>query len=321
MPLAAPLIDTTLAGRKPDRRGKVRDVYDFGDRLVIVATDRISAFDYVLGSGIPDKGRVLTQISAFWFARTAAIVSNHLLSTNPADYPSALEHDRALLTGRSMLVRKTEPLPIECVARGFLAGSGWKDYVASGRVCGITLPSGLREADRLPTPLFTPATKANEGHDINISEQDAKELVNPAVLALARDLTLALYRHGAAHAESRGIIVADTKFEFGLLPPDGRPDEERLILIDEALTPDSSRFWPLDQYRPGSPQPSFDKQFVRDYLERSRWNKQPPVPTLPPEVIVNTRDKYVEVFRRLTGHELETPQSNAPASLPPRRPR
>jgi len=253
---------------------------------------------------------VLTQISAFWFARTAATVANHLLSTDPADYPRELEHDRALLTGRSMLVRKAQPLPIECVARGFLSGSGWKDYAASGCVCGIALPPGLRESDRLPTPIFTPATKAQEGHDINISEQQAASLVSPAVLGLARELTLDLYLHGAAHAESRGVIVADTKFEFGLLPPDGRPDVDRLVLIDEALTPDSSRFWPLDQYRPGGPQPSFDKQFVRDYLQRIRWNKQPPVPTLPDDVIAKTREKYVEVFRRLTGRELDASESS-----------
>jgi len=317
LPLAAPVLDTTLAQRAPDRRGKVRDIYDFSDRLLIIATDRISAFDYVLGSGVPDKGRVLTQVSAFWFARTAATVANHLISTNPADYPAGLEHDRALLTGRSMLVQKAQPLPIECVARGFLSGSGWKDYVASGSVCGIALPSGLRESDRLPMPIFTPATKAQEGHDINISEQQALKLVSPAVLGRARELTLDLYRHGAAHAESRGIIVADTKFEFGLLPPDGRPDEERLILIDEALTPDSSRFWPLEYYQPGGPQTSFDKQFVRDYLQLIRWNKRPPVPTLPDDVIAKTREKYVEVFRRLTGRELDAPQSRGSDSCAP----
>jgi phosphoribosylaminoimidazole-succinocarboxamide synthase len=282
----------------------VRDIFDFGERLLIVATDRISAFDYVLGSGIPDKGKVLTQISAFWFGRTAGIVGNHLLSTDPRDYPSELQDDAGVLTGRSMLVRKTSPLPIECVARGYLSGSGWKDYVATGRVCGISLPSGLRESDRLPEPIFTPATKAETGHDLNISELEAERLVGPSVLARARDLTLRLYKEGAAHAESTGIIVADTKFEFGLLPPDGRSDADRLIVIDEMLTPDSSRFWPKDTYRPGGPQPSFDKQFVRDYLEAIKWNKQPPVPSLPDEVVLKTRDKYIEAFRRLTGREL-----------------
>jgi phosphoribosylaminoimidazole-succinocarboxamide synthase len=284
----------------------VRDLYDFGDRLLIIATDRISAFDYVLGSGIPDKGKVLTQISAFWFERTRSIVANHLLSTNPQEYPDATRGDETILAGRSMLVRKTEPLAIECVARGYLSGSGWKDYVATGEVCGHRLPAGLRESSRLPQPIFTPATKAQSGHDINISEDDAGTLVDPAVLARARELTLRIYVQGAAHAESCGIIVADTKLEFGLLPADGRPAEDRLILIDEVLTPDSSRFWPLESYAPGGPQPSFDKQFVRDYLERIRWNKQPPVPSLPDDVVVKTRDKYIEAFRRLTGAELHS---------------
>jgi len=303
--LASPILQTTLADRRPDRQGKVRDIYDFGDRLVIVASDRISAFDYVLGSGIPDKGKVLTQISAFWFNRTQSIVSNHLLSVDPASYPLPAQACADLLRGRSMLVTKTEPLPIECVARGYLAGSGWKDYRATGEVCGVRLPAGLQESDRLPQPIFTPATKAPSGHDINISESDAANLIGRRLLDRVRDLTLRVYAEGAAHAESRGIIVADTKFEFGLLPDDGRPVEERVILIDEVLTPDSSRFWPQAGYKPGGAQPSFDKQFVRDYLERIRWNKQPPVPSLPDEVVAKTREKYVEAFRRLTGRELE----------------
>jgi len=306
LPLAAPILQTALTSRPPDFRGKVRDVYDFGDRLIIVATDRISAFDYVLGSGIPDKGKVLTQISEFWFGRTRGIVANHLISTRTSDFPADVQADADLLAGRSMLVMKAAPLPIECVARGYLSGSGWKDYAASGHVCGHRLPTGLRESDRLPAPIFTPATKAQQGHDINITEAQAVDLVGPAVAARARDLTLRLYADGAAYAESRGIIVADTKFEFGLLPPDGRPDEERLILIDEILTPDSSRFWPLDGYRPGGAQPSFDKQFVRDHLEKIKWNKQPPVPSLPDDVILKTREKYLEAFRRLTGRELDT---------------
>jgi phosphoribosylaminoimidazole-succinocarboxamide synthase len=306
LPLASPILQTTLADRRPNRQGKVRDIYDFGDRLLIVATDRISAFDYVLGSGIPDKGRVLTQISAFWFDRTKAIVANHVVSTDATSYPGAARAAADLLRGRSMLVTRTDPLPIECVARGYLSGSGWKDYAATGEVCGVRLPAGLRESDRLPQPLFTPATKAQSGHDINISEKDAADLVGKRVLERVKDLTLRLYAAGLEHAESCGIIVADTKFEFGLLPNDAddRPVEDRLILIDEVLTPDSSRFWPRDEYNPGGPQPSFDKQFVRDYLERIRWNKQPPVPALPDDVVTRTRDKYVEAFRRLTGREL-----------------
>jgi phosphoribosylaminoimidazole-succinocarboxamide synthase len=299
-----PLLTTSIAHRAPDTRGKVRDLYDFGERLLMVATDRISAFDYVLGSGIPDKGKVLTQISAFWFERTRHIVSNHLISTNVDDYPEAVRGDREVLTGRSMLVRRTHPLPIECVARGYLSGSGWKDYQATGRVCGVQLPAGLVESARLPEPIFTPATKAQSGHDINISYDEAAALVDPDVLARARDLTLRLYVEGAAHAETSGIIVADTKFEFGLLPDSSRPAVERLVLIDEALTPDSSRFWPSDGYQPGGPQPSFDKQFVRDYLEQIAWNKQPPVPSLPDAVIQKTRAKYVEAYRRLAGQDL-----------------
>jgi phosphoribosylaminoimidazole-succinocarboxamide synthase len=296
--LPTPVIHTTVAGRSPDRQGKVRDLYEFGDRLLLVATDRISAFDYVLGSGIPDKGKVLSQISAFWFDRTKSIVGNHVISTDPADYPAETHASADMLRGRSMLVMRTEPLPIECVARGYLSGSGWKDYVATGQVCGISLPAGLRESDRLPEPIFTPATKAQSGHDINISAEDAAHLVGADVLAEARALTLRLYAEGAAHAERCGIIVADTKFEFGRLP------SGEIILIDEVLTPDSSRFWPRDTYRPGGAQPSFDKQFVRDYLESIRWNKQPPVPSLPDDVVAKTREKYVEAFRRLTGREL-----------------
>jgi phosphoribosylaminoimidazole-succinocarboxamide synthase len=304
LPLAAPLLHTNLAHRAPDRHGKVRDLFDLGERLLLVATDRLSAFDYVLGSGIPDKGKVLTQISAFWFQRMEPIVANHLLSTRVADFPAEFRTHPEIFAGRSMLVRKTTPLPIECVARGYLSGSGWKDYVASGGVCGIDLPPGLLESSRLPTPIFTPATKAQEGHDINITLQDAAELVDPAVLERARELTLAVYAEGAAHAEACGILVADTKLEFGLLPEDGRPAVDRLILIDEVLTPDSSRFWPADEYAPGGAQPSFDKQFVRDYLERIKWDKKPPVPSLPDDIVINTRAKYLEAFHRLTGQEL-----------------
>jgi phosphoribosylaminoimidazole-succinocarboxamide synthase len=300
----SPILQTTLAARRPDRQGKVRDLYEFGDHLLIVASDRISAFDYVLGSGIPDKGKVLTQISTFWFARTQSIVPNHIVSVDPADYPLAGRAEADLLRGRSMLVRRTQPLTIECVARGYLSGSGWKDYVATGALCGITLPKGLRESDRLPEPIFTPATKAESGHDINISEADAAAFVGAGVLARVRELTLRLYAEGSAHAERCGIIVADTKFEFGILPGAGAA-EDRLILIDEVLTPDSSRFWPQASYQPGGPQPSFDKQFVRDYLERIHWNKQPPVPSLPEEVVMRTREKYLEAFTRLTSRELQ----------------
>lgn len=299
MPLASPLLETRIDGQPPNRQGKVRDLYDAGDSLILVATDRISAFDYVLGSGIPDKGKVLTQTSRFWFEQTGHIVPNHLVTMDVARYPQPFAGAADMLAGRSMLVRKTSPVPVECVARGYLSGSGWKDYQATGSVCGVPLPAGLRESDRLPEPIFTPATKAASGHDINISEADAGELIGPALIARLRELTLALYQFGTAHAESRGIILADTKFEFGLLP-DGT-----ILLIDEAMTPDSSRYWPRDQYEPGHAQPSFDKQFVRDYLEQIRWNKQPPVPSLPDEVIARTRDKYIEAFRRLTGRELE----------------
>ncbi len=295
-----PLRETALAGLSLVRRGKVRDLYDCGSALVIVATDRISAFDYVLGSGIPDKGRVLTQLSAFWFARTAQIVANHVLSTDTQSFPAPAREHAAVLAGRSMLVRKTTPLPIECVARGYLSGSGWKDYKATGEVCGIRLPAGLVESDRLPAPIFTPATKADAGHDLNISEAEARSLVGGDVLARLTRLTLELYGFGVQHAESRGIILADTKFEFGLT------DEGELLLIDEVMTPDSSRYWPKDAYQPGGAQPSFDKQFVRDYLESIKWNKRPPVPSLPDDVVARTRAKYLEAFRRLTGEELET---------------
>jgi phosphoribosylaminoimidazole-succinocarboxamide synthase len=298
VPASHPLIETSFEGLALVRRGKVRDVYAVGDALLIVATDRISAFDYVLGSGIPDKGQVLTQLSAFWFEQLRDVVPNHLLSMDADAYPEPARRYAEVLRGRSMLVRQTTPLPVECVARGYLSGSGWKEYGQTGGVCGIALPAGLRESDRLPRPLFTPATKAESGHDENISEATAARIVGGDRVARLRDLTLTLYARGAAHAESRGIIVADTKFEFGVT---GDGD---LILIDEALTPDSSRFWPRDQYAPGQAQPSFDKQFVRDYLERIGWNKQPPVPSLPDEVVARTREKYLEAFRLLTGREL-----------------
>ena len=298
MPFAAPVIQTRLNGVAPHRQGKVRDIYELDDQLLLIATDRISAFDYVLGSGIPDKGKVLTQLSAFWFDQTRDIVPNHLMTTDVARYPAELRDAADVLDGRSMLVRKTNPVPIECVARGYLSGSGWKDYRETGAVCGIPLPAGLRESDRLPEPIFTPATKATSGHDVNISQAEAGRIVGERLVATLRDLTLQLYAFGAAHAESRGIILADTKFEFGLT------DGERVMLIDEVMTPDSSRYWPKDGYAPGGPQPSFDKQYVRDYLEQIKWNKQPPVPSLPDDVVLRTRDKYLEAFRRLTGKEV-----------------
>jgi len=297
--LALPLIESALSGVPRLRQGKVRDLYAVGDDVLIVATDRISAFDYVLGSGIPDKGRVLTQLSAFWFARTRAITANHVISTDVATFPAVLAADRDQLRGRAMLVRRTTPLPVECVARGYLSGSGWKDYLASGAVCGHALPPGLRESDRLPEPLFTPATKADSGHDVNISEADAAAIIGADRLARCKAITMALYAAGVAHAAACGIILADTKFEFGLA------DGGELLLIDEAMTPDSSRYWPADQYAPGGPQPSFDKQYVRDYLESIRWNKQPPVPSLPDDVVRRTREKYLEAFERLTGRPLE----------------
>jgi phosphoribosylaminoimidazole-succinocarboxamide synthase len=306
LPASSLILETSLDGLTRHNQGKVRDIYSFPDDpkiLLIVATDRISAFDYVLASGIPDKGKVLTQLSAFWFGETSDIVSNHMRSTRVEDYPRLARRHADALRGRSMLVWRTEPFPIECVARGYLAGSGWKEYQENATVCGVKLPSGLRESDRLPEPIFTPATKATTGHDINISEKEAGRIVGQATIETLRDLTLRVYSRGAAHAEHRGIIVADTKLEFGRVLEG--PNKGDIILIDEVLTPDSSRFWPRDLYAPGGAQPSFDKQYVRDYLDSIRWNRQPPVPALPDDVIERTRDKYVQAFQLLTGLELE----------------
>ena len=300
MSTSVPLLETALDDLTLAARGKVRDIYDLGDHLLIVATDRISAFDYVLGSGIPDKGKVLTQMSAFWFGLTGDVVSNHLVSIDTRDFPPAARRHADVLEGRTMFVRKARTVPIECVVRGYLAGSGWQEYRKTGRVCGIPLPDGLREADRLPAPIFTPATKAETGHDENVSIEQAGRLVGHDLIDRLRGISIRLYERGAAHAEARGIIVADTKFEFGLV----NDDPDAILLIDEILTPDSSRFWPVDQYEPGHGPPSFDKQFVRDYLEQIHWNKQPPVPSLPPDVVERTRDKYLEAFRRLAGGEL-----------------
>jgi phosphoribosylaminoimidazole-succinocarboxamide synthase len=294
--MAPPLLRSDIPGL-PCRRGKVRDVYDLGDRLVIVASDRISAFDWVLPTPIPDKGRLLTGLTRFWLAHLA--VPNHLISVDVAAFGSAFAGQAEVLRGRSMLVRKTTVVPIECVVRGYLAGSGWKEYRASGTVCGIQLPPGLLECQQLPEPIFTPATKEESGHDINISFAQMTAITGPAVAAELKQRSLDIYRRAADYARPRGIIIADTKFEFGLMP------SGELILIDEVLTPDSSRFWPLDSYRPGRNPPSFDKQFVRDWLETTGWDKNSAPPELPTDVVARTRDKYVEAYQRLTGETFE----------------
>ncbi|MDB5300514.1 MAG: phosphoribosylaminoimidazole-succinocarboxamide synthase [Phycisphaerales bacterium] len=281
----------------PVRRGKVRDVYDLGDKLLIVATDRISAFDCVMPNGIPGKGTILTALSLFWFQKFSGQFENHLLATDLKDYPADLHKYADQLRGRSMLVKKAQVVPIECVARGYLAGSGWKEYQKTQTVCGIKLPAGLRQCDKLPQPIFTPATKEESGHDINISFEEAADRVGKDVAAALRDRTLSLYTQAAQYAATRGVIIADTKFEFGLF-------EGRHILIDEVLTPDSSRFWPADEYAPGRDQPSYDKQFVRNWLESQPWDKTPPAPPLPAEVVRGTRDRYVEAYEKLTGKVL-----------------
>jgi phosphoribosylaminoimidazole-succinocarboxamide synthase len=279
--------------------GKVRDVYCLdSDHLLFVATDRISAFDYVLATGIPHKGRVLTQISLFWFDFLKDIVPSHFVTADVNRYPVAIRKHADELRGRSMMVMRAEMFPVECVARGYLSGSGWKEYKATGSVCGIKLPPGLKESDRLPEPLFTPATKATTGHDINISFEEMCQLVDPELSGQLRDITLRIYKKAADYARQRGIIIADTKFEFG-------QTAKGITLADEVLTPDSSRFWPADTYQPGKAQDSYDKQFVRDYLEEIRWNKQPPAPALPPEIARRTSEKYLEAYRQLTGRELE----------------
>ena len=278
-------------------RGKVRDIYKADGQLVLVATDRISAFDFVLATGIPYKGQVLTQLSIFWFDFLKDIVRNHFLSADPTQYPAPLPRFRDVLAGRSMLVKSVRALPVECVVRGFISGSGWKEYQASGSTAGMVLPQGLRESDRLSEPIFTPATKATSGHDENISLQQMANQIGSELASKLRDYSVALYEKASRHAEKCGIILADTKFEFG-------EDHEGVLLIDEALTPDSSRFWPRDTYKPGGPQSSLDKQYVRDYLESIRWNKQPPAPALPQEVAEHTAMKYLEIYRLLTGREL-----------------
>jgi len=293
------VIRTDLPGIPLFRRGKVRDVYDLGEYLLIVATDRISAFDVVMPNGIPDKGKILTQISLFWFEFTSGIVPNHTVSTNVGDFPPSLREHSALLEGRSMLVRKTNPFPVECVARGYLAGGGWKEYQEKGTVCGISLPAGLRQADKLETSIFTPTTKADTGHDENLTFAEAAEIVGLEEITRLRELTLTIYEKARDYALKRGIIISDTKFEFGAAA-DG------IILIDEVLTPDSSRFWQSSTYRPGTNPDNFDKQYVRDYLETLDWDKTPPAPALPDEVVMKTRGKYIEAYEMLTGRKFET---------------
>jgi phosphoribosylaminoimidazole-succinocarboxamide synthase len=299
--VASPKMNTVVAqtdfpGLKLRGRGKVRDIYELGDRLLIVATDRLSAFDVVLPTPIPDKGRVLTQLSAFWFDKLTDVVPNHVISIT--NFSGELSPFATALDGRAMLVRRTEPVPIECVVRGYISGSGWKDYQKTGAVCGIALPAGLRESEHLPEPIFTPSTKATTGHDENISFEQTIERVGRRLAEKLRDTSLTIYQRAAEYAAARGIIIADTKFEFGLVA-------DQMIWIDEALTPDSSRFWPGNQYSAGKAQPSFDKQYVRDYLERIGWNKQPPAPALPPDVVAKTREKYLEAYRGITGHALD----------------
>ena len=294
--MSSVISQTDFSGLKLRARGKVRDIYEVGDKLLIVATDRLSAFDVVLPTPIPDKGRVLTQLSLFWFDKLKSLVANHVVSADK--FTSELAPYADALAGRAMLVRRTEPVPIECVVRGYIVGSGWKDYQKTGAICGIALPAGLRESDRLPEPIFTPSTKATTGHDENISFDETVARIGRPLAEKLRDTSLAIYKSAAEFASARGIMIADTKFEFGLVG-------DELIWIDEALTPDSSRFWPGNQYMPGKPQPSFDKQYVRDYLEKIGWNKQPPAPALPPDVVAATRDKYREAYQRITGYVLD----------------
>ena len=292
-----PILQLDLPGVKKLRSGKVRDIFDLGDALLLVASDRISAFDVIMPNGIPRKGEVLTQISHFWFEKFASLVPNHLLARANDPLPKNLQPFADQLARRSMIVKKAKPLAIECIVRGYLSGSGWKEYKQAQTVCGIKLPAGLTESAELPEPIFTPSTKAEAGHDENISFAQAQKIVGAELAAQARDLSLKIYRAGRDYARQRGIIIADTKFEFGL-------SDGKLILIDEVMTPDSSRFWPADQYQPGRGQPSFDKQFVRDYLETLDWNKTPPGPVLPPDVVARTSAKYLEAYERLTGRKL-----------------
>lgn len=289
-----PLLNTRLPDVELFKRGKVRDVYDLNDKLLVISTDRISCFDVVLPTGIPHKGEVLTQISLFWFEFTKNIVPNHLISADVRRYPKELHKYAATLKGRSMLVKKAKAIPVECVVRGYLSGSGWKEYQQTRSICGITLPEGLRESDKLPEPIFTPATKEDVGHDINVSQEFIEKELGKEITEKLKKISLALYKKASRYAESKGIIIADTKFEFGMY-------KDKLILIDEILTPDSSRFWPKDEYKPGGPQPSFDKQFVRDYLETLDWDKTPPAPKLPKDIVEKTSEKYLKALKLITG--------------------
>lgn len=291
------MLTADLPNLKYLTRGKVRDMFDLGDSLLIVVTDRLSAFDVVLPNGIPDKGRVLTMLSAFWFDFLAKSVNHHMITVDVGRMPEPVRRHAAILAGRAMQVKKAKPFPVECVVRGYLAGSGWKDYRATGKVCGIALPNGMKESERFPEPIFTPATKATSGHDENISFERMADIVGRKTAETLRDTSIAIYAAAAEHARSRGIILCDTKFEFG-------EQNGEIILIDEALTPDSSRFWPADGYHPGGSQPSFDKQYVRDYLESIKWNKTPPAPELPDEVVRKTSERYREAYRLITGSSL-----------------
>ena len=294
--MKTPVHETNFQNLNLVRRGKVRDIYDLGENLLMVASDRISAFDVVMPDPVPDKGIILTQISLYWFEIMKPIIENHLVSANVDEYPDVCQPYAEDLRGRSMLVKKTEPLSIECVVRGYISGSGWKSYQKSGSICGIHLPEALLESDKLPEPIFTPSTKEELGaHDINIDFSEAEKRIGKDLASKASDLSLAIYKKGSEMAAEKDIIIADTKFEFGLLP------EGKLILIDEVLTPDSSRFWPKDTYQPGGSQQSFDKQYVRDHLLSVQWNKQPPAPSLPEDIILNTRKKYLEALTQLTG--------------------
>jgi len=290
--VSQPLRFTRLGDTQFFKRGKVRDIYDFGDKLLIVSTDRISCFDVVLPMVIPNKGGVLTKLSLFWFEFTKDIIPNHLITANVDDFPEALAKYKEILQGRSMLVKKADPISVECVVRGYLAGSGWKEYKETQFICGIKLPEGLREADRLPQAIFTPATKEQVGHDVNVTQEYIEKEMGKDIATKLKDVSLALYKKASEYAETRGIIIADTKFEFGKIG-------EEIILIDEVLTPDSSRFWPKDEYAPGKTQPSFDKQFVRDYLETLDWDKTPPAPELPEEIVLKTSEKYLQALKMM----------------------
>jgi len=292
------LSTTKLGDLKLFKRGKVRDVYDLDDKLLIISTDRISCFDVVLPSGIPLKGKVLNQISFFWFDFIRDIISSHIITSDINKYPQDIQKYKSQFQGRSMLVEKAKSLPVECVVRGYLSGSGWKEYKNKQSICGVELPAGLKESDRLPEPIFTPSTKEDTGHDMNVTEEYIEKMIGKDATARLKELSLRIYKKASAYAQKRGIIIADTKFEFGI-------HNDEIILIDEALTPDSSRFWPMDEYRPGASQPSFDKQFVRDYLLTLDWDKTPPGPELPDEIIAKTTQKYLEAYRKLTGKELE----------------